>query len=417
MQSIHPAHLAYAVKWRALVATARVHRRYLNGVPFIGITGSCAKTTTKTLLAGILSGRFNVALNPGSKNRTEALAKTILKTRKRGVCVQEFGARGVGSLDAMVKTFKPTVAVITNVMRDHYSAFRSKTAIAAEKAKLVAALPVNGIAVLNADDPLVADMKTLTRARCITYGTSEGADLRMVNISAVWPEPLTATVMIGDRAYPLRTRLFGVHSATAVMAALAAAIALGNTPQWAIEALEKIPAPPHRMRAEKEGSGITFILDDFKAPMDGIPAICNFTAQAKAKRKILVFGTISDYPGSSSSKYRRIAKQALAAADLVFLVGKFARSGLKGQPADIANHRLFFFRHLVELNEYLQTKLQPGDLVILKGSMKQDHLTRLLLARREAVLCWRSGCGRIEECQDCEKYRNQFNPLENDRKN
>ena len=397
---------------------AKGRRAYLKEGAFIGITGSCAKTTTKTLLAGLVPGNYHMVQNPGSDNYIGTVAKTILKAKgKKCVCIQEIGAGSIGSLDAMVRLYKPTIAVITTIMRDHYSAFRSKTAIAAEKAKLVAALPINGIAVLNADDPLVADMKTLTRARCITYGTSEGADLRMADISAVWPEPLTATVMIGGQAYPLRTRLFGVHSATAVMAALAAAIALGITPQWAIEALEKIPAPPQRMQAEKEGSGVTFILDDFKAPLDGIPAICNFTAQAKAKRKILVFGTISDFPGSTSSKYRQIAKQALAAADLIFLVGKFARSGLKGQPADIVNHRLFYFRHLVELNEYLQAKLQPGDLVILKGSGKQDHLKRLLIARREAVLCWRSECGRVQECEDCESYRNQFNPLENDRKN
>jgi UDP-N-acetylmuramoyl-tripeptide--D-alanyl-D-alanine ligase len=200
------------------------------------------------------------------------------------------------------------------------------------------------------------------------------------------------------------------------MAALAAAIALGVTPEYALGAIEKIPAPPNRMQAQADGSGVTFVLDDTKAPLDGIPAICHFTAEARAKRKILVLGTISDYPGSSSTKYRHIARDAMSVADLVFLVGKFAQSGLKGQPADIVKHRLFGFRHLVDLNDYLQPQLQPGDLVILKGSKKQDHLERLRIVRQESVFCWRSECGRLEDCQQCNRYRSHFNPMGNERR-
>jgi UDP-N-acetylmuramoyl-tripeptide--D-alanyl-D-alanine ligase len=399
-------------KRHVLLAMAKTRRACLKDCSFVGITGSCAKTTTKTLLAGLIPGNYHLVQNPGSENYIGTVAKTILKAKRtKSVCIQEIGAGSIGSLDAMVRLYKPTIAVITTIMRDHYSAFRSKAAIAAEKGKLVAALPVNGTAVLNADDPLVADMQKLTRARCITYGISEGADLRLVEIRAVWPAPLTATVVFGGQAYPLRTSLFGVHSATAVMAALAAAIALGVTPEYALGALAKIPAPSNRMQAQEDGRGVTFVLDDIKAPLDGMPAICHFTAEARAKRKILVLGTISDYPGSSSSKYRQIAREALSVADLVFWVGAHGQSGLKGQPVEIVNHRLFGFRHLVDLNHYLQPQLQPGDLVILKGSKKPDHLERLLIARGETVVCWRSGCGRLENCQQCNHYRSQFIPM------
>jgi UDP-N-acetylmuramoyl-tripeptide--D-alanyl-D-alanine ligase len=410
MKSIHPLHLYNAVKWRALVGLARIHRRRLEGAPFIGITGSCAKTTTKTLLADILSGPYQVACNPGSKNRTITLADTMLKTQKDGVCIQEFGASGIGTLDAMIAFFKPTVAVVTTVMRDHYSAFRSMEAIAREKTKLVAALPADGIAVLNQDDPLVAGMRHATRARCITYGTGAGADIRAENLSAAWPAPLSGRVIIDRREYLLRTGLYGLHTATSAMAALAAAIALGLSPQDALAALEKVSPPPHRMQAAEDGRGVSFILDDFKASLDGIPAIIDFTAQSAAQRKIMIIGTLSDYPGSSSPKYRRVARQALSVADQVMLVGKFAAYGLKGQPTEVVNQRLFAFRHLVELNGYLQPRLRAGDLVILKGNRKQDHLERLFTARRKQIRCWQSECNRLEECPECPNFGTVYNP-------
>jgi len=363
-----------------------------------------------------MSGHFPVACNPGSKNRTVSLAKTILRTKKRGICIQELGANGIGSLDYMVNLFRPTVAVITTIKRDHYSTFRSKAAIAEEKGKLVAALPEHGTAVLNADDPLVARMNRLTHARCFTYGINAEADVGMTDVAAAWPEPLTAAIQYDGQSIPLKTRLYGAHSATAVLAAISAAIAMGVSPRAACAALEQISAPDHRMQAVDDGQGVAFILDDFKAPLDGMPAIFEFAAQARSKRKILIIGTLSDYPGASSPKYRRVTRQALTVADLVLLVGKFANSGLKGQSADTVNRRLFGFRHVMELNEFLQSRLRPGDLVILKGSRKQDHLERLLIARDEKILCWRTECARIEACPDCNDYRRTSNPFEQKQK-
>ena len=408
-----PSNIIQRVRNRIVIAAASLHRRRFKEVNIIAVTGSCGKTTTTTLLAGILAAHECTISNPQSKNRTMAVAETLLKLRSsHRHCVLEIGAQGPNTLDRPLAVAKPTVGVVTHIMNDHYSNFRGLQNVANEKARLVQGLPANGMAVLNADDPLVAGMRGLTRAPCISYGLCSGADVRMVDLCAVWPEPLSGTILVNGQTLPFRTSLFGVQSATAVMAAVAAAAALGIAPQSAVQALEKIPSPPHRMQGIEDRRGIAFVLDDIKAPLYAMPAIFKFTAEARARRKILVIGQLSDYAGSSSPKYRRVAREALMAADWVLLVGKYAQSGLKGQPADIINHRLFAFRHLVELNGFLQPRLHGGDMVVLKGSFKQDHMERLIMARDRPVSCWRPKCGRVEDCRQCDLRQTRFHPIE-----
>jgi len=400
MQSFHPAHLLNAIKWRTLVALAKVHRRYLNGVPFIGITGSCAKTTTKTLLAGILSERYRVAQNPGSKNRTEALAKTILRTKRKGLCIQELGASGIGSLDAMVALFKPTIAVITNVMRDHFTAYRSLEAIALEKSKLVAALSVSGTAVLNADDPLVLEMGDKTEGNKLTYGFSEGADLRAVGFNSPWPGYLNGNVIWQGRRYPVVTRLLGEHWAPAVLAAMGAALSLGMAMKEIVARLAIIDPPEGRYSTEFLPNGVTMICDDFKSPMHSIQPALSFLQTAGSKRKIVVVGHISDYSNSSSHGYKRVASEAIAVCDKVLLVNRFASPRLSTLSRR-HRERVHCFDRLEEVKDFLVDYLRPGDLVLLKGIRKMDHFERVVMAFNDGVACWESKCGYQAPCGEC----------------
>lgn len=400
MQSVHPVHLFNAIKWRTLVAMARVHRRYLHGVPFVGITGSCAKTTTKTLLAGILSERYRVAYNPGSKNRTEALAKTILRTKKKGLCVQELGASGIGSLDAMVKLFKPTVAVITNIMRDHFSAYRSLEAIATEKSKLVAALSESQTAVLNADDPLVLKMGDNTKGKKLTYGFSERADLRAVGFNSPWPGHLNGNVIWQGRRYPVETRLLGEHWTPAVLAAMGAALSLGVTMAEIVTRLSCIEPPEGRYSTESLPNGAIMICDDFKSPMHSIQPALTFLQTAQATRKIIVIGHISDYSNSSSYGYKRVASQAIAVCDKVLFVNRFASTRL-ATLSQRHRQRVHCFDHLEAVKDFLVDYLHPGDLALLKGIRKMDHFERLVMAFNDGVACWESKCGNQGPCWQC----------------
>src|SRR5919106_2298116 len=146
------------------------HRRGLDNVVFVGVTGSAGKTTTKDLVAAVLARRYDGTKSPGTHNAAQWVSRTVLRVRRdAGFCVLELGASGPGSPDAPITLVRPDIAVITNVGGDHRKAFRTLDATAAEKAKLVAAVPAEGLAVLNADDPRVMAMAGRLRGRVPTF--------------------------------------------------------------------------------------------------------------------------------------------------------------------------------------------------------------------------------------------------------
>jgi UDP-N-acetylmuramoyl-tripeptide--D-alanyl-D-alanine ligase len=173
-----------------------------------------------------------------------------------------------------------------------------------------------------------------------------------------------------------------------VLAALAVGIALGVPLATAARAVQTVPPFPRRMEVVQHPDGVTFIRDDFKAPLWSIPAALQFMREARARRKVVVIGSISDLPGPSETLkvrlYADVARQALAVADHVIFVGPQARKVLRArrQPGDAA---LQAFYSVEAAGDYLRTLLQPGDLVLLKDS-DNERLGQILAARtREAV--------------------------------
>jgi UDP-N-acetylmuramoyl-tripeptide--D-alanyl-D-alanine ligase len=149
--------------------------------------------------------------------------------------------------------------------------------------------------------------------------------------------------------------------------------------------------------------GLTFIRDDWKAPLSTIEPAFEFMRQARATRKIIVIGTISDYQGDSTRRYVEIGQLALAFADCVVFVGPRASACLRAKRD--ASDELRAFPSLRDASTYLSGYLRPGDLVLLKGSHKADHMQRLIVALTTDVQCWRSDCGRMQSCDTCSLLR------------
>jgi aminoacyl-tRNA hydrolase len=147
--------------------------------------------------------------------------------------------------------------------------------------------------------------------------------------------------------------------------------------------------------------GTTFMRDDWKASVHTIPPALDFLGAAQAKRKVVVVGTISDTMGSAGRIYVNTARHALDVADVVCFVGPRASAALRAAPADRPD-RLRAFGTVRAANQFLTEFLQPGDLILLKGSNQSDHLIRVALSRTMAVACWQTDCGRRSSCERCE---------------
>jgi len=392
---------------------ARFYRTRLNQTTFIGVTGSAAKTTTTDLTAAILSGT-GLCRQTREYNALDSVIRLLLATgRLDRYCIAELAATGPGTLDLSVRVFKPDVAVITVIGRDHYSAYKSMEAIAAEKEKLVSALPPEGTAILNVDDPLVRAIGERCSRRVVWFGEDTGADLRLLETRSCWPEPLTLRVAVGSETYEVRTQLHGVHMVTPVLAALGVALAEGIPLDKAITALRHVQPPDGRMQAVAGDDGVVFVRDDWKAPAWSLDAPLRFLKDAKAARKVAVMGTLSHQSGKDAEKYKKFCLKAREIADLVVFVGPHAHHALRARKTK-DDDSIQGFPNIRHAATFLKTVLKKGDLVLLKGSHKADHLVRLILNRSHPIQCWRDHCDKVLFCDACPMLYQSFedNPFE-----
>jgi UDP-N-acetylmuramoyl-tripeptide--D-alanyl-D-alanine ligase len=407
------------VKMRGLVRTLRAWRRRLRGLRarrardtragghalFIGVTGSSGKSTTAALLAHLLEGKGRVVRGFG-RNVYGALVGTIERTsRHDDFAVAEVAVGRAGDMKRMAELLRPDVAVVTLAALEHYSAFRSHAAVAAEKGGLVEALAPGGFALLNADDPHVMSMAARTRGRIVTFGRSRPADYRATRIAAAFPGRLCLTVEWRGGEATLRTNLVGEHFWLPVLAALAAAIELGVEPELAAERVSTFEPLANRCSVVDVPGGPTLVVDTVKAPWHSLWLAFDLIAGASAPRRRIVLGQISDCTGSHR-RYRSAYRYARSRADQVVFVGEHShRSGASQQDRD--EGRFAAFQTPAQVAEHLRKTAIPGELILLKGSPNL-HLERIALSWTHDVRCWIPTCGKRATCQACGLWGTRF---------
>lgn len=405
-----PRRILQSAQWRTIFAwdigRAILRRPLLKRATFIGVTGSAGKTTTKDLAAAILGQGAVCRSSTRSSNNSRAVALTVLKTQRDDqFCVIEMTGSFRNAMTWPLRIVRPQIAVITTIQREHATGVFNLEAIAEEKSKLVQALPPGGTAVLNIDDPHLAQLQVRDTQTIVWFGRKEGATVRLLDATSNWPQPLRLSVAIADREMEVETRLHGVHLATPILAALSVAVAAGVDIDLAAAAISQVDPHEGRMQVVTEPDGVSFIRDDWKAPAWSLLAPLQFLKEATAKRKIAVIGTISDYSLSATKQYKKAAQQVREYADLVIFVGDHAHRALRAR-TDPEDTSIRAFSTLQEASDYLQDELVAGDLVLLKGSCKADHLQRLLLNRQQAIQCWDQRCGINDFCDLCPRlYR------------
>lgn len=388
---------------RVKLALAPCWRPFLRGPVLVGVAGSVGKTTAKELLLGVLSRTGRGVGTVGSFNNIDATAQALLRLRPSDkFFVAELSEEKPGVMDAQLALLQPSVAVITNVGDDHWSAYDSRYAIAAEMGKLVAALPAHGTAVLNADDELVNAMGRGCAANVLTYGLSAQADLRAEEIRSVWPDRLEFTLVHHAARLKVRTQLCGAHWIPSVLGAIGGALSSGLTLAECSEGIAQVPPFEGRMQPVAMSDGVTFIRDDFKAPLWTLDTCFEFMSAAQVKRKIVVIGTLSDYGKGTGAakKYADVARRAQKIADVTVVVGPWASSALKAREQSMGDAFRVFSR-VRDASEYVNMIALEGDLVLLKGTNKQDHLQRIIMDRSGSIACWRDDCDRYEFCNEC----------------
>lgn len=380
---------------------ARLRRNQLHDTVFVGITGSAGKTMTKFLAGAVLSSSKRGRHAKGSLNTLTGVARNLLKYARAGdeFHIVEMSAGTPGAIARQLDIVRPSIGILTAIGTDHYTAYGTVEALAAEKGKLIEALPPDGLAILNADDPRVLALRAKCRCRVVTYGVNADADLRATDVQSAWPKRLSMTVHHRGLAVHCQTQLVGTQWTAAVLAALATGVAFGLSLDAAAQALAEVEPNNGRMSPHVLPNGITFIRDDWKASTYTLAPAFEALRAAEAPRTFAVVGTLSDIQGTAGRRYVAAARSALEVADYVYFVGPQASMALPAQPKDRPD-RLRVFSTARAADESLRATLQAGDVVLVKAS-NADHLERLVLSHQQDVGCWRTGCGRSLFCMQC----------------
>src|SRR3954463_7582037 len=211
---------------------AGVHARLAGGgLRPGGITGSSGKTSTKDLLGQVLAAAGPTVSPPGSYNNDIGLPLTVLSADEATrFLVLEMGARGPGHIARLCRVARPGIGVVLNVGSAHLGEFGSAEVIAQAKGELVEALPESGTAVLNADDPRVIGMAPRTRARVVTTGRGEDADVRATGVRLDDSGRARFTLTADGERHEVALRVVGEHQVANALSAAGAALAAGMTP-------------------------------------------------------------------------------------------------------------------------------------------------------------------------------------------
>jgi UDP-N-acetylmuramoyl-tripeptide--D-alanyl-D-alanine ligase len=295
----------------ALLALGR-HARSRLSDRVIGITGSVGKTTVKDLTRAALASRYEAHANARSFNNELGVPLTLANAPEgTEVTVVEMGARGRGHIALLCEVARPSIGVVTAVEYAHTELFGSLEEVAAAKSELVESLPATGVAVLNADRPLVMDMASRTAARVVTFGVdSLEADVRAADIEIDVELRPSFELQSPWGSSPVRLPVAGLHQVSNALAAATAALACGVTPDEVAAGLASASISPWRMEMRRASSGAIVINDAYNANPASTEAALRSLAALPARRRTAVLGVMAELGETGPAEHKRIAALA-----------------------------------------------------------------------------------------------------------
>ena len=364
---------------RALQSLAR-NWRARSAVRVIGITGSVGKTSTKEVTAAVLARRYRTLKSSGNQNNEIGVPLTLLNLRpEHERAVIEMGMYAAGEIALLCDLARPVIGVVTMIGPVHMSRLGSLEAIVAAKRELVAALPEDGVAVLNMDDPRVMSMVGHTKARIFTYGLDPTADLWADGIDSMGLSGVRFTLHHDGEALNVRVPLLGRHSVHTALRASAVGLLEGLG--WD-EIVAGLNAGTSQLRlVVTDGPRGSVLIDDtYNSSPDSALAALNLLADLPG-RHIAVLGDMLELGRAEKQAHRVVGRRAADVADLVIAVGQRARViGAEALALGMATDRVPLVDDAPAAVPILEGIIQAGDVVLVKGSlgMRMDRIVAAL---------------------------------------
>ncbi len=356
----------------------------------IGVTGSVGKTTTKEIVAAVLRQRFVTLKNRGNLNNEIGLPLTVLDLNEHHQrVVLEMGMYDVGEIAQLCRIARPQVGVVTNVGPVHLERLGTVERIAQAKTELVQALPADGVAVLNLDEPLVAAMAHQTRAQVFWYGLNPNADLWADEIEGEGLEGIRFRFHHQGEILHVRVPLLGRHSVHTALRAAAVGLVEGLSWEEIVRGMQQLDVQL-RLIAARGMNGATLLDDTYNASPASTMAALNLLADLPVHngRRIAVLGDMLELGSYEEEGHRKVGVRAADVVDLLVTVGQRAQLiAEEALAAGLAPDKVLALDDAEAALAALHSILGPGDVVLVKGSraVRMDEIATALTATSVAA--------------------------------
>jgi len=372
---------------KALGDIAATYRLQLNG-PLVAITGSAGKTTTKEMLATILGQVAPGLKTAGNYNNLIGLPLTLLQLKNEHQwAVIEMGTSALGEIERLTEIAQPSIGVITNIGAAHLETLHGLDGVSRAKGELFAGLH-GGTAVINLDDPRVAQLPVANGVKKLTFGVSEQAQIRGSDIVET-AQGVEFSLQINDQSLQVRMAVHGRHNVLNALAAAAAAVEMEVPHEKIVSGLEMFAAVNGRSDVVALADGGTLIDDSYNSnPLSAAASLETLKALPGSERRIAVLGDMLELGENSVALHEDLGQQAAQVADLVIAVGQFAGDICRG--CNMAVDQCVAVENASVAGEVLLNRYCAGDRVLVKGS-RGVHLEQVAEELKSAVAAEKKG--------------------------
>lgn len=347
--------------------------RALFHIPVIAVTGSVGKTSTREMIAAILSARFKVHKTKENFNNEIGLPLSVLElSDSHEVAVFELGMRGFNEISLLSRIVKPDIAVITNIGISHIERLGTRQNILKAKLEILDGMDESGTVILNGDDELLSGLKGLLKQKTVFYGINEEQDICAFDLSSKGEEGVSFKVQTPKAEMDLFVPAPGMHNVHNALAGIAVAQILHMSEREIEAGLLGFSGERMRMSIE-EKEGIKFINDSYNAAPSSIEAALNVLCDVgKGRRKWAVLGDMLELGDWTEGAHREIGKLISSLGiDYLVGIGSFAKWYVKGANEDTETKtNSILFETITEAKPYIQTLMQKGDVLLFKGSRR-----------------------------------------------
>lgn len=346
------------------------YKRKLYNIPVVAITGSVGKTSTKDIVANVLSQKYNVLKTEGNLNNQIGLPLTLLRLKDHTAIVVEMGMGNLGEISNLSKIAEPTISVITNIGTSHIGNLGSRENILKAKLEILDGMSTEGILIINNDNDLLHKYYEENKSnKIITYSIEEESFLSPQDI--VYSKNHSSyTITVNDKNYPINVPIGGKHFVYNSLAAILVGLQLGLSVSDIIIGINNFSLTKNRMEINNIKNNITVINDSYNASYDSVKAALEYLNGYTGQRKVVVLGDMLELGNFSKQLHENIADDIIANnIDILITVGKEAKYIYeKAIKLGFNPNNAFSFANNNDAIDKLHNILSKEDIVLLKAS-------------------------------------------------